>query len=54
MWDYMYSLDMMVILVCHVDLLPATVNVNGILPDHNRFILCQTPVVELEVARLVH
>lgn len=53
MWDYMYSLDMMLVLVCHVDLVHATVNVNGMLPDHNRFILYQTPVVELRAARLV-
>jgi hypothetical protein len=54
MWDYMYSLDMMVVLICHVDLLHATVDVNGTLLDLNRFFLYQTPVVELEVARVVH
>lgn len=46
MWDYMYSLDTMMVSVCHVDLLHATVDVNGLLPDCNRFILYQTLVVE--------
>ena len=54
MWDYMYSLDMMLVLICHVDLVHATVDVNGMLPDHNRFILYQTLVVGSEVARLVN
>ena len=46
MWDYMYSLDMKVVLICHVDLLHATVDVNRTLPDLNHFFLYQTPVVE--------
>lgn len=49
----MYSLDMMVVSACEVDLLHATVDVNGILPHCNRSILYQTLVVESEVARLV-
>ena len=54
MWDYMYSLDMMVVPICHVDLLHATVDVNGSLADYNRFVLYQTLVVESEVARFVY
>ena len=50
----MYLLDMVVVSACQVDLLHATVDVNGILPDCNRFILYQTLVVESEVAGLVH
>ena len=50
----MYSLDMMVAPMCQVDLLHATVDVNGMFPDRNRFISYQTLVVESEVAGLVH
>ena len=54
MRDYMYSFDKMVVPVCHVDLLHAICDVNGSLPDYNRFILYQTLVVESGNARLMY
>jgi hypothetical protein len=45
---------MMVVPICHVDLLHANVDVNSLPPDHNRVVLYQTPVMETEDARLVH
>jgi hypothetical protein len=50
----MYSLDMKVVPVCHVDLTHATVDVNGTLPDRKRLVLYPTLVVESHVARLIH
>lgn len=49
----MFSLDMMVVAVCQVDFLHATVGVHATSPHCNGFILYQTLVVESEFARLV-